>query len=375
MLLLEIILGALSLLLVVQTALSFVRTRAWWVRIFDFPRAQIAVGTLLLLAIFGLTNAGSHHVQPWEWLLFSLLAAAGAVQVAQMLPYTRLWKAQVPAAADGAPPDRRLRIVISNVRVENRDVGRWLRIVRAEDPDVVVAVEPDSWWDQELRVLEPDYPHHVRQPQDNTYGMVIYSRRPLRDTKINHLVERDVPSIFTSIELPSGERVRLVVLHPRPPRPDIRQDSDLRDAELVRTGRIAQAFQTPVVIAGDLNDVAWSHTTHLFQRIARVLDPRIGRGVFATYHADHWYLRYPLDHVFLSKHFDLVELRRLGDVGSDHFPILIDLALRGDGPDRPEVAPVDRADEEAAIDAVEDARDFHRSETSDERRERKQADQ
>lgn len=32
-------------------------------------------------------------------------------------------------------------------------------------------------------------------------------------------------------------------------------------------------------------------------------------------------MRYPLDHVFASQHFFLVELRPLPDIGSDHFPL------------------------------------------------------
>ena len=36
--------------------------------------------------------------------------------------------------------------------------------------------------------------------------------------------------------------------------------------------------------------------------------------------------RFPLDHVFHSSHFKLVELRRLEHVGSDHFPVLVELS-------------------------------------------------
>jgi hypothetical protein len=34
-------------------------------------------------------------------------------------------------------------------------------------------------------------------------------------------------------------------------------------------------------------------------------------------------LRWPLDHVFCSQHFYLTDLKRLPDVGSDHYPIFI----------------------------------------------------
>jgi endonuclease/exonuclease/phosphatase (EEP) superfamily protein YafD len=93
-------------------------------------------------------------------------------------------------------------------------------------------------------------------------------------------------------------------------------------------------------VAGDFNDVAWSHTTDLFIQLSGLLDPRRGRGIFNTFHA-HWPLfRFPLDHVFHSNHFKLVDLRRLDEVGSDHFPVCVELQYERRAPEeQPEPEP------------------------------------
>ncbi|HJV10212.1 MAG TPA: endonuclease, partial [Burkholderiales bacterium] len=57
-----------------------------------------------------------------------------------------------------------------------------------------------------------------------------------------------------------------------------------------------------------------------------LLDPRVGRGFYHTFHARYPVLRYPLDHCFHTKHFRLVRFKRLRKFGSDHFPVSIELS-------------------------------------------------
>ncbi len=49
--------------------------------------------------------------------------------------------------------------------------------------------------------------------------------------------------------------------------------------------------------------------------------------MYNTFHASYPFLRWPLDHLFHSDHFAVVNLARLPAFGSDHFPILVEIAF------------------------------------------------
>jgi endonuclease/exonuclease/phosphatase (EEP) superfamily protein YafD len=146
------------------------------------------------------------------------------------------------------------------------------------------------------------------------------------------------------VRLRCGECIALHVLHPSPPSPTENPTSRERDAELLVVARAVAEDPHRVIVTGDFNDVAWSPTTRLFRRISRLLDPRIGRGMFSTFHAALPLLRFPLDHVFHSDDFTLMELRVLPRFGSDHLPIFYRLQYEPRAAAQQEAPPADDDD-------------------------------
>jgi len=345
-----------GLSVVAGTLLSLSRSPHWFVRGWDFPRVQIALLAGSAGAIYGwCCNDGALH----DWLFLGAVLACFLWQVAKIYPYTTIAPVRVQSSRHSPSNERRrLRLLICNVQMENREYGRLLSLAREADPDVLLAVETDERWVRALEPLAADYPHVVRQPQSNYFGLVLFSRVPLLEARVEFLVQDDVPSVFAVLEL-AGERVVLRGLHPRPPEPLRDQDSAPRDAELVLVGRsIEKQGGAPTIVAGDLNDVAWSATTQLFLRLSGLLDPRMGRGFYNSYNARNPLVRWPLDHLFHSNHFRLVELRRCGNIGSDHFPVLIELSYEPEAPaEQPEsqAAPGDQKEVAERLEAQADA--------------------
>ena len=360
MLILKAVLLVLAAALVLITVLPFSKDPAWWIRIWDFPRLQIAVAAGVVLAGLAAVVAARGEPTWFDWAMMAGLGFVLAYQGARMVPYAPFWSEQSVRAEDvpGAADAPRLKLVVSNVLMKNEEAQRWLDVIRAADADVVLGVETSHWWEEQLRPLEADYPYQIKVPIDNTYGMLLYGRLPFENPEVRYVVEDDVPSIWTAVTIGEGDdrrTVNLVLIHPRPPRPDIQQDSDTRDAELVLVAREVEKLGRPVIVAGDMNDVAWSRTTRLFQKISELLDPRIGRGMYSSFHADYPFLRWPLDHVFHSEELALVEMRRLGHVGSDHFPIYVELAAKPGAALIQDTPEADAEDLETADDMVDTA--------------------
>jgi endonuclease/exonuclease/phosphatase (EEP) superfamily protein YafD len=313
-------------LMVLATAIPLVRADAWWVRIFDFPRLQIT----FLAAVVLITYAAFFATFSFASIIFvALLGASLFYQAVMMYPYTRLASVQVENSVM-ADESTCISLLVSNVLEKNRNSDGLLQIVGRADPDIILAVETNERWKRELDVLLDSHPNYIGHPQENTYGMVMYSRLELIEPRVKFLLADDIPSIHTGVRLHGGAEVQLRCLHPRPPVPSEDDSTTDRDAEILIVGRENKASPRPFIVMGDLNDVAWSRTNYLFQNISGLLDPRVGRGFYHTFHANLPLLRFPLDHFFHSNHFRLVDFRRLGRFGSDHFPVCIKLSYEPD---------------------------------------------
>lgn len=306
--------------LAVCTLLPLWQNPHWLIRSLDFPRLQLAAFSLLLM-IPTIWWAEMDSLLPWIPVLIT--SSCFAYHLWWIWRFTPLFPTEVEMADVSADGDT-LSVLTVNVLMTNRQTDRLLELIRQHQPDLLVTLETDQFWQDALDTLE-GYPHTIKCPLDNFYGMHVYSRLPLHNSRIDFLVEPDKPSMSAMLELPGGDQVRCHFLHPAPPSPTENEESSERDAELLIVARALNKEENPVLVTGDLNDVAWSKTTHLFRSISGLLDPRIGRGLFNTFHARYWFLRWPLDHLFHSQHFALRKLSRLPAFGSDHFALFAEL--------------------------------------------------
>lgn len=322
---LKAFLQGFGILAVILSIFPFVAADYWWVRVFDYPHVQLTILTLVAIMVYFFR----FDIKSWrDYSFIGILGACFLLQLYKIYPYTPFAGNEVGENTE-TDPGRTISLLASNVLQTNKEYEKVVDEVLTRNADLLVFTETDEIWRDELRkrLKNFGYGYRMEMPLDNTYGMILYSRLKLEDARTVFLLKDSIPSMHMRVLLPSGEPIEVHIIHPTPPVPPHDESSTDRDAQMMIVAKMAKESKYPVIVTGDFNDVAWSESTNLFKNVSELLDPRIGRGFFNTFNADSWIMRWPLDHLFVSKEFRLVELELGNDVGSDHFPLYAKLSL------------------------------------------------
>ncbi len=264
---------------------------------------------------------------PYGWIQLLLLAVNICVirvcykSIAAFMPW-----ANVTIATADKDSKHLIRCIVHNVYQDNTDYQSTVELISSSDADVVLLLETNIEWGKRLEVLREAYPYVIKELRENTYGLIMMSKYKYEHAEIKHRIKNHVPSIHATIKM-DEQLIHIIGVHPEPPIAGHATSAKPKDLELLSAAYSIEnlpAFEK-VILAGDLNDVAWSKTSKAFKRISGLRDPRQGRGFYATFPA--WSpFRIPLDHVFCSPQFKLKNLKVMRNTGSDHLPIYFSLA-------------------------------------------------
>ncbi|SCX96654.1 Uncharacterized conserved protein YafD, endonuclease/exonuclease/phosphatase (EEP) superfamily [Nonlabens sp. Hel1_33_55] len=296
----------------------------WWIRVFDFPHLQLAAFTLIAIILYFFT-----FKPRWikDYLYIGILIGCFAFQMTKIYKFLPISSNEVLASTEGISENKEFTVFTANVLESNESSEKLFKDIQDQNPDIILFTETNSRWLNTISSkIGQDYPYKVEQPQDNTYGMILYSKLPIRNSSINFMVDEGIPSIDAQIQLKDGNWFQLLAIHPTPPMPQHNPKSTDRDTELMRTAIKSYNSDLPVVVLGDFNDVAWSDPTELTKKIGKLLDYRLGRGFYNTFHAQYpIIMRWNLDHILTSSEFRYKNAGTGSDYGSDHFPVFVTL--------------------------------------------------
>jgi endonuclease/exonuclease/phosphatase (EEP) superfamily protein YafD len=279
-------------------------------------RIQVAMMQLALFIVsFFVIDFDTNLTVSTQIILFLFMIYNASV----LLPFTPLYKKfnieEIPRGSTS------ISMISVNVYQFNKEPERLITLVKKEKPDILLTIESDKVWEQALEVLEKGYPHTVKVPQDNTYVMHVYSKIPFKKRKVNYFVAKDLPSIELEMETEDTKSFKIYGIHPPPPSPTEEKNSKERDGDLLSIAKKIQDEDIPTIVIGDFNNVAWAKSSRLFKKTSGLIDPRVGRGLVSTFHADYPLFRLPIDLTYHSTDIFIEELKTMPPIGSDHLPL------------------------------------------------------
>ncbi len=324
--------GAMLLLVAVELA------GAHWPLVLITPATPklpwiAAIGLLLIFA----TRIGAHR----NWRQDRVAIGCGVVAAVygfalsfQFVPHRAV--AAAPKI-DGTKQAHTVSILSANVHTGNFDVPRLLDLIDREKPDIILLMEINTPWIQELRPLSSMYRHQRFVPDDSgNFGIGLWTRLPVVESEFVLLKPEepdtlfDVPHIRALLKIKDedGESkvVRFFGLHPLPPMS--RGNARARDAVLAGVAaEIARDPSIPTLVTGDLNATRYCRVIQQLTTDANLYDALASNNFSWPNTWSSFVTGIRLDHLLVSQNWRVVETRLGDDIGSDHLPTVARLVL------------------------------------------------
>lgn len=230
----------------------------------------------------------------------------------------------VPPGDDGDPLGTTLTVLSYNANGLNDRYDEVIDYIRSEEPDVVFIHEATFLWEDAL--VAADLPHRVEtgreEPLDFGTVALIPESAEFRTFGFATTAPRAV-EVLIDVD---GELVRVLGTHPLSPSTEAR--ARLRDAQLGFARDWSAESGGRRIVAGDLNATPWSLPFRRLLRDGNLHNSQRGYGLELTFPSGSSPLvQVPIDHVLYSDGFQVID-RRLGPpLGSDHLPVVVELAL------------------------------------------------
>ena len=273
----------------------------WWSEIWQHPRPQLAVGSLICAVAWSLLIR-----LRWRWcsLLVPLWAVIG------MLP------ALAGGAVRGDGPVL-ATLVTANVHSSNPDPAGAIIAICDLQADIVIVLEPDHGWSGPLQALRDAYPVRREILRDDNFGICAYARRGTIAVWQPEGV--DVPGLVIRCD-----GIEVLGIHPPPP--FSAKYHAWWQSELTAVAAWSASRPTAVV-AGDLNATPWCSG---FRRLCREgrLDGPGGLAAWLPTWMRGTPLAAPIDHVLLGPALGMSGHVVGPDIRSDHQPVRVQLRRR-----------------------------------------------
>jgi endonuclease/exonuclease/phosphatase (EEP) superfamily protein YafD len=307
-----LLVAAPAVIIALVSLAAFFGRWVWWLDVLANFRAQYFV----VLTVTGLVVVLSR----WRNLGYAILGTA-LVNLVFVLP---LYLGG-PDRSDPAAPS--MRVMSFNLLSNNQRFAEVIDFIEELDPDLVFLHEASRPW--ELALDSSSLAYNMVRPRsdDMVFGTLVLVRQEQVEA-VSHGFAATQPRAVELTYRPRGWPDRIQVLSTHPLAPSSARRAALRDAQIRFAAEWAEGREGAVVVVGDLNATPWSWPFALLNATGLHNSQR-GFGLQASFPTTTlFFLRVPIDHLLHSDAL-VVRDRYLGpSLGSDHYPLVVDLELK-----------------------------------------------
>lgn len=234
------------------------------------------------------------------------------------------------SALNGAPVGvcsgdaARLRVVTVNLLAWNRDGDAVEAFIYEAEPDVIATQETTEWWDARLDSLAGDYPYRSKSRGGETQ---LFSKRPFIRTGRGSLSQALPRSTMARIEV-GGLPVSIASVHLL--KPLTAADGEIRRRQMSAIAS-ASAEAEAFVVMGDFNAAPTSLDFRSLLAASPLRAPALQFPPVTTWPSKVPAIGLQIDHVLATPDFHFERVAPGPWVGSNHLPVIADLALAGRG--------------------------------------------
>jgi len=303
-----------ALILALGSLAGFAGGWIWWLDVLaNFRPQYFVVLTVLGVAIL--------FAARWRWAGYFVFGVA-AINFAFVAPLYLASPGEIHADRPG------LRIISFNLLSSNEEYAAVIDYIRSADADLVFLHEASRPWEAAISQAGLDYEFIRARSDDIIFGTIVLARDEVE--AVSYGFAETQPRAVGLTYFPDNWPVSVDVLSVHTHSPTTRDRAALRDAQLDFAADWADDREGAYMVVGDLNATPWSASFRHLVSAGHLQNSQSGFGLQPSFPVTQLaVLRVPIDHLV---HSDVLSVRdrKLGpDLGSDHFPLLVEMQYDG----------------------------------------------
>lgn len=214
-------------------------------------------------------------------------------------------------------------ILSINLLKSNTKSYKVIDLIESEQPDILVLLEYNPYWERALKDLNLEYPHRITEVRIDNFGIAYFSKIPGHTSIVRDRIT-GFPSVLSHHVIVS-DTLSIFATHPLPPLGQ--QRFELRNRHFSTIVDTCRRYNKHLIVLGDLNCSSFSVHFQKLKKALNLKDSRSGFGIQNTWHSKVPLLKTTLDHFLVSESIEVVDRSVGPNIGSDHLPIYMKFNL------------------------------------------------